>query len=53
MSFRHRIYGETKTGWKATLIETDEGLEDLMIMGPGEVMSWTDLEHSHFGIRSS
>ena len=37
MSFRHRLYGETRTGWKVILVETDEAFDDLMICGPGEV----------------
>ena len=37
MSFRHRIYGETQTGWKVVLVETEGAFDDLMICGPGEV----------------
>lgn len=37
MSFRHRIYGETQTGWKVVLVETDGAFDDLMICGPGGV----------------
>lgn len=37
MSFRHRLYGETQTGWKVILVETDEAFDDLMISGPGDV----------------
>ena len=37
MSFRHRIYGKTQTGWKVALVETDGAFDDLMICGPGGV----------------